>query len=330
METERKPKNALKTAAFILSAVSVLAVISLVAAKLILSATVYERAEAKFLLSLVPVFSGDTALNADFSAEYSVIVPPLRNLTDSLSAYGGFSCSGTEAAVNMTLSADEHELPNIRLSANPGAVTAGFPDITKYYIRQPLDWNPFEYDDLDTKILAKTFTAIGKTYFKVIKDSTTLEKGVYAPAGNIKCDMYTIDFTQDAASQLLRSIAKEIRTNNNLSGIISDIFGDYEEILNYLETLAGELRGGRSIFRMTVWIKNGEIIERQFDAGALKLNISAGIGDMPKVPAPGERYAVTIGEVSIANGLRAAAMTGDVYKHFSGSSIFIDIFQFFL
>ena len=76
---------------------------------------------------------------------------------------------------------------------------------------------------------------------------------------------------------------------------------------------------------MTVWIENGEIIERRFDTGTLTLSLTAG-----NPAEPNERHAVTIGEITAANGLRAAAMASDVYRYFNGSGVIMDIFRLFL
>ncbi|MDR3209585.1 MAG: hypothetical protein LBT36_03045, partial [Oscillospiraceae bacterium] len=272
-----------KHKALIIGVMSVLVVAAAVVTALtLLAGSSYQKAELNFLKSLASAVPTEAAAGArlDFSADYSPSDVMRENLAfPQVSLFGSISAAGQRAAASLGVSAGGAELSDILVTLDGSAATLSVPDLTEYYLRWALggeETDSLDLTSLDQKKLQTTLTGIAKTYFKLADEIAEVEKGVELTGGatTLKCDVYTLAFTEDVVAKLGTAIIEELRANDNLMDFIVTVMAaqGYEldaddlddELDNALDELE-ELDGNTRLFRMTVWVSGNAVVARKFD-----------------------------------------------------------------
>jgi hypothetical protein len=246
-----------------------------------LTASPYQRAETAFFTSMfssLPIDGGGAEVA--MSAKYA----PGRAIRDlgvpDISVSGVVSSVEMEALMDMSMKIGDTSIPTILLAVADSDVKVYIPDITKYYLQMTVDTGDSEIDisKLDQKKLATTLNNIGKAYFTAVKGDMKSEKGVTLSGGDVevKCDKYTIEFTEKTLARFLAEALKEIRANENLVEFISEIYsdGDFKKALEDMEKEIADMEEKiadlddddfTTLLRMTVWIKGKDIVARTID-----------------------------------------------------------------
>jgi hypothetical protein len=258
-----------------------------------LGANAYQRAEIAFFQGLVtraPLATDRGAeIKFDISYEPSGDIAYLGIPDIALS--GGMSYAGQNAAANFSMEADGEVVPNIEAVFDGGEFKFSAPDVTRYYLRWALSGaypaDTVDFSQMDEKKLGASIAAVVKEYFMVTDEISEVEKGVQLSGGDVsvKCDRYTIDFTEDAVARIGLAAVKELRANDELKEFIcgialqqnsyyydeyndydmDDMMRDFEEMLDEAEEELAALDGDGRLFCMTVWINDGKVIARKLD-----------------------------------------------------------------
>jgi hypothetical protein len=250
----------------------------------------YQKAEVAFIQGIVTKvpLAGDEGRQIEFDVAYEASDDTEYYLEIAeLALSGELSYAGQAAAASLTLDA-YGETTDIEAAFDGNELTLSLPDITRYYIRYMLGGDSgadtIDFSSLDQKKLEATLTAVAKEYFRVTDEAADVEKGVTLSGGaaSVKCDKYTIDFTQDILAQIGLAAIKELRANDNLMEFIcglalqansyyyedydiDDMMDEFEDMLDEVEEGLEDMDGDDRLFRMAVWIKGGEVVARKID-----------------------------------------------------------------
>ena len=269
---QKKPLNKLLIiipAAVIVVALAVVLVIN------VFAGNSYEKAEMKTFSGLFSGISSGGRL--DFTVDYEPSSQMTRE-TDipDMMLDGSLYYGNQEALARAAFSADRDLITEVFLAFDSNGLSFALPDITDYYLRFLSDGEDSGLDmsKLDTSRLNDTFKEIGKLYFALARGISEVEKGVRLNVGNstVSCDMYTMDFREEATAEFLLAAIREIRKNANLMDFMSDLvvsFGgrssEFENMLYDLEDNLEDIRSNSRLFRMIVWVSGGKIVARQID-----------------------------------------------------------------
>jgi hypothetical protein len=284
-----KPKIHIPKIFITIGAVAVVVIVAAVIAIPALAGNSYQRAEANFLKTItgvLPAVSSAGGGKLDFTAGYS----PARWMQDEvdipdMGLAGTLAYTEQQLAANLAFTSDGDKVSDIAFAYDGDAVTLALPELTQYFLRFPIGGGDsdagIDMSKLDQKKLENTLTEIAKTYFKVTKDISEVEKGAELTGGGVtvKCDKYTIVFTEETVSQILLAAIGELRKNDNLMDFIAsigaassngyydadEISDEIEDALDELEDMLSDFDDDDRLFRMTVWIKGGEVISRKID-----------------------------------------------------------------
>ena len=270
----QKTKKPIPKFAFIITAAVVVVVIAAILFVPALAGNSYEKAEADFLGTFSSLFGlGESKGNAlsltlgyTPSSEFEGFIPDLK-------ANAEFSYAANQATGSISLSSSEFKSLSAMFGFDGSEITIQFPEITKYYLSAliPSDDDTFDLNTLDQKKLSTTLDNISKAYHKAIEDVIQTEKNVELTGGNasVKCDMYSIVFTEELIGKLLSEVVKEVRKNTNLMDFITSVLGsanyDAQDMLYELEDLVADMTGTSRLLRMQVWVKSNKVIARTID-----------------------------------------------------------------
>jgi hypothetical protein len=251
----------------------------------------YQKAELNFfktILEAVPAEDGPQRGAVRFEADY---IPAEWMLDgtgiEDVGLSGDLAYAGGQFAANLALSAGGDSVRNIVCAYDGEVATLALPDLTQYYFKLLLSGGggaDFGLAQLDRKALETTFTEIAKVYFAAVKDVTEITKDTVISGGNvaIECDKYTIDFTEAVAAEIALSAINQLRQNGNLMQFIASaaaalsnqddtydgagvILDELLDALDEGEAYFADLEGGGRLFRMTVWVRDGNVIARKID-----------------------------------------------------------------
>ena len=271
----QKTRKPIPKIAYIIAAAVVVVVVAAILFVPALAGNSYERAEGNFLGRFTSVLGGSSLKNnaVDFTVQYT----PGRDfdeLVPDITASGAFSYAENQAVGSLVFSSSDFDPLSLLLGYDGSELTILFPEISDYYlslIAQLDDDVAVDMSELDQKKLAATIDNIIKIYNKTIKDDLQIEKNVELTGGNvnIKCDKYSIVFTQELIGRMLLDVVKEVRKNTNLMGFISNLLTDsgydVEDILYDLEDMAEDMDDTTRLFRMQVWIDSNKVVARTID-----------------------------------------------------------------
>jgi hypothetical protein len=255
-----------------------------------LGANAYQRAEIAFFQGLVPKvpLTTDEGAEVEFDISYEPSGDVAYLGVPDIALSGGMSYAGQNAAANFSMVADGETVSNIEAVFDGSELKLSAPDVTRYYLRWALGGayptDAVDFSSLDEKKLETSIAAVVKEYFRVTGELAEVEKGVQLSGGgvSVKCDKYTIGFTEDAVAQIGLAAVKELRANDELKeficGIVlqqnryyyddydmDDMMSDFEDMLDEAEETLATLGGDGRLFRMTVWIDNGKVVARKLD-----------------------------------------------------------------
>ncbi|MDR2357139.1 MAG: hypothetical protein LBD92_03500 [Oscillospiraceae bacterium] len=249
----------------------------------------YQKAELNFIKALTsagPAAAVKDGGVVDFTAEYSPAgwMDDYLDISD-MSLAGSLAWAGQELAANLTLTSGGEKVSDIVYAYDGSEMTLALPDLTDYYLRllsgEADSGAGFDFSELDQKKLEATMTEIAKTYFDVANDISEVEKGVELTGGGltVKCDKYTMNFTEDAVARIVLTAIAELRKNDNLLAFIAsaaalqyggyydadDILEEIEDALDEAEDYFSDLDGDSRLFRMVVWTSGGRVAARKID-----------------------------------------------------------------
>jgi hypothetical protein len=247
----------------------------------------YQKAELNFFKSLTEAASLTDGGNLEFSVEYIPAdwMSDEIDITD-MGIAGSLAYADQEVSANLSLTSDGEKVSDVVYAYDGKEMILALPDLTEYYLRFITGGGSdegFNLADLDKKKLEATLTEVVKSYFAVTKELTETEKGVDLTGGGVtvKCDEYTIEFTEEAVSKILLSAIDELRKNKNLMEFLASAvamqyvgyvdydadyyLGELEDALDEAEEYLSDLDDDERLFRMTVWVKDGDVISRKID-----------------------------------------------------------------
>ena len=246
--------------------------------------TPYQRAEMAFwrgLMSAMPDVEGGTRI--DFTATYV----PGRGVRDlfgtnmpDVSAEGFISMLGAQMLMQGTINADGDRVELV-YAMDGGQMTLAAPGVTNYFLRFVNDPDSFGTTaELDTRALNRTIRAIVQEYFALADRIADVESGITVRGGDVEltATRHRMSFRQRDLMELALFALREIRDNRNLVNFVDDLMhsefghgGDafidiIDDLILDVEDFMLDLRGdGDILFRMSVYIHRGQIIQRRLD-----------------------------------------------------------------
>jgi len=239
----------------------------------------YQRAEMRFFNSMINQFNDFTGgVQYDVSLSYfpSNDVRDLFNGDfDDFNINALISVLGEQLLVESTMTSGRDSLSAV-FTVDNSEVTFALPEITRYFIRYATDPESFETStELNQRQLNRTLRAIATEYFRLADSIAHIETGVTVGNENITltANQHTMIFHESDIMELLLFSLREVRTNRNLMDWMDDTFlRGFGEIYDYLDDFIfnlqdelDRLRGNQVLFRMTVWINGGTIVQRRLD-----------------------------------------------------------------
>jgi hypothetical protein len=282
--TAVKTKKPFRIEILILLVITVVAVAAIaVVAGMLFTGSSYQKAEDSFLSRMASEVFDPTATNQlDFSFKYDPAggsIDDLLGETAPMLAFAGSVSTNRIAGIfDFSVDVDGDKLSKVEGEFDGSLLTLAIPDISKYYLTYDFKGDDAEdapeIPELDQKKFLATVDAIGKVYFKLVENISTVEKGVELSGGDVsvKCDKYTIDFTKDFASEFGLAALKEIRKNTNLLDVIEFMlqttgspYDNVDKLFNEMEAKLLDLKGDKTVVRMTVWVQGNEIVSRKIE-----------------------------------------------------------------
>jgi hypothetical protein len=242
----------------------------------------YQKTEARFLSSLLsaaPV-GAEKGRRVDFSLQYEPGPGEEFGHINTLLLSGSISAAGSDALADFSLLSGGKKVSDFIFASGDSGIALSAPDLTRYFLLLPSAYAAdygVDFGSLDGEALSKTLSDILLEYFRLTKDAVETEKGMTLSVNgvDVKCDKYTIAFTEQMTAELMLSAINEIRANPNLMEFIQNIveqqyyygYGDFniDEALREVESELRETDGAAVLFRMTVWAANGVIAARKID-----------------------------------------------------------------
>jgi hypothetical protein len=274
----------LKTSVKILIAVIAVAVLGIgAAAAVILSADPYKKAETAYVTELMP-FSKNVKYLDGYSGAYDIEYEMDESLVDMLGTemgpialWGDFDMLTSKQRISAYLtevedtSEEKQDTIGGEAFVDSNMIYLTMPGITDYVFTAEIEDAP-ELPELDTAKLLKTGTAVSDIYFDMAKEYGEYGDGEFENGGEtFKADTFTIDFTGEMINNFTIGAIDEIEKNESIMGYLQVLAevdgGDAEDLIDALLESAENLEdeyGSDTIFTMTVYIKGGKIIGREF------------------------------------------------------------------
>jgi hypothetical protein len=237
----------------------------------------YQKAEARFLasvLSQAPL--GGKGIRADFSLEYEPGSGDIFGHMNALLLSGAFSSHGNSFLADFSLLSGGEKVTDCIVASGADVLTLSVPDLTRYALRLPVAGTAApDYASLDEEALAEMLADMLREYFRLVKPAAETEKGVALDiaGASVKCDAYTISFTEKMIAELLVSAIGEMLENDNFMEFLQNAAdrqnpGEirFDELLREAEEeIREEATGDDVLFRMTVWVSGGDVAARRID-----------------------------------------------------------------
>jgi len=236
----------------------------------------YQRAEMNFFSSIFGQF-GD-GVQYDISLGFT----PGRDAreifgsnVEDFSISGTISVLGEQMLAEGTLTSGRDSIDAV-FAMNGAEMNFGLPGITQYFIRFLTDPNSFgNTTELNRRQFNRTMRNIVNEYFRLADSIAIIESGVSISGGNVTltANQHTMNFRENEMLELLIFALREVQNNRNLMNWLDDNFGNsrtdiFDEIDRAIFYLEDELFRSSSndvLFRMTVWINRGQIVQRRID-----------------------------------------------------------------
>jgi hypothetical protein len=249
----------------------------------------YQRAEMNFFKALTAQMPNvNEGLQYDFSVGYR----PSRDINNLLrDSFGDdnftlpdITLSGTSRSLGQrsvtegTLTVGRDIIDAV-WAVDGTEMMFGVPTITQYYLRYVADPDNFRRTntELDIKQLERNMTNIAKAYFELADRIARVDKGATVSGGGItftNTTSYEMTFMERDVLELLLFAMRELQNNKNLMDWLDDnvpTYGgrrfsrEFDDMIRDLEREARNSRSNDVLFRMTVWVHRGQIVQRRLD-----------------------------------------------------------------
>jgi len=271
-----------------LAAVGIVAAVSLTIFLPMLLTTPYQRAEMAFwsnVVAAMPDVAGGT--QTSFSAAY-IPSRDVRNLVGNfvhipeVTVGGTISALGTQMLVDGMFTIDGDRV-DMTAAVDGSEITIAMPNISRNFLRFVLD-EEFRAatagTELNERQFRRTMTNIAREYFAIADRVAEIESGITVRGGGITltADRHRMTFRESDLMELVLYALREVAANQNLIDFMDENFAELalgfrnngfaEAIADAIEDIEDELDRLRTddiALRMTVYISNGQIVQRRID-----------------------------------------------------------------